>query len=133
MFFLANFTHVTDQQQKDEEERRHGDFCMMVQAETIENAMARFREKMIDFRTSGSFFIGKCSIFISELIEFTQFPQDDAVMLNFKSFVGDPVMPFIACVVPDEQSDACSIHDWRGKVPVTEGRKDSLFLEFNEP
>lgn len=131
MFFLANFTHVTDQQHDSEEERRHGSFSMLVQTDSVEDAMRLFREKVIEFRNSRSFFTGKCALFISELIEFSHFPLDQVLMLNFKSFVGDPVMPFIACVVPDEQSDACTIHEWRNQTPVTDGRKDSIFIEFS--
>lgn len=131
MFFLANFTHVTDQQHSLETERRHGSFSMMVQADSVEDAMWQFREKVIEFRTTRSFFTGKCSVFISELIEFTHFPLNQAVMLNFKSYAGDPVMPYIACVVPDEQGDACTIHEWRNQAPLTEGFKNSLFLEFS--
>lgn len=130
MYFFANFKHFTDQQQKKESNRRHGDFSMLVQADSLEEAMNLFRQKVIDFRSAGSFFSGNCTVYISELIEFTRFTKNETIMLNYQSFVGDPTLPFIACVVPDENSDACTIHHWQGNQPATEGRQDTLFLKF---
>jgi hypothetical protein len=40
-------------------------------------------------------------------------------------------MPFISCVVPTEQSNACNIHEWENGLPVTEGREDNLFIAFD--
>lgn len=103
---------------------------MMVSADTINDALGKFRQKLVTYRKSTTFFEGKCTIYITQLLEFDKFPQQEAVMMNFKSFAGDPVMPFIACVLPTEESNACSIHEWEQGHPVTEGQKDTVFLEF---
>lgn len=130
MYFIGNFQYLTDQQNNDENERRHGGFSMMVQAETSAQALDKFKQRLKEFHASSAFFEGKCAIYISQLLEFDQFPENEAVMLNFKSYAGDPVLPFIACVVPSEQSNACTIHEWQNNHPYTEGHEDSLFMEF---
>ena len=130
MYFIGNFQYLTDQQRENEAERRHGVFSMMVQAPTAEEALERFRRRLIEFRTSATFFEGRCHIFISQLLEFDQVPESEAVMLNLRSYAGDPMLPFIGCIVPTEQSDACTIHEWKQNQPLTEGKEDSLFITF---
>lgn len=130
MYFIANFQHLTDQQAAGESNRRYGAFTMMVEADSTETALGKFRQKLIDFRANSSLFEGRCSIYLSQLIEFDLFPNDEPVLVNFKSFAGDPVLPYISCVVPTEQSNACNIHEWDNNQPYTEGHKDSLFLDF---
>ena len=130
MYFIANFQYLTDQQNDSEAERRHGVFSMMIQAPTSDEALEKFRQRLTSFRQSDTFFEGRCRIYISQLLEFDRVPHGEAVMLNFKSFAGDPVMPFIGCIVPTESSNACTIHEWKQNQPMTEGREDSLFLEF---
>ena len=130
MYFIGNFQHVSHQLAGHESERRHGSFSMMVSADTTHEAMEKFRQKLLAYRKSTTFFEGRSTIFITQLLEFEQFPQDEAIMLNFKSFAGDPVMPHIACSVPTEESNACKIHEWDGGQPLTEGRKDTVFVQF---
>ena len=130
MYFIANFQYLTDQQNENETERRHGVFSMMIQSSSSQEALEKFRERLVSFQQSGTFFEGQCKIFISQLLEFDQMPKEEAVMLNFKSFAGDPVLPFIGCIVPTEMSNACTIHEWKQNQPMTEGREDSLFLTF---
>lgn len=130
MYYIANFQYLTDQQNDNETDRRHGAFSMMVQADSADQALAKFRQRLIAFRDSATFFEGHCAIYISQLLEFDQVPQQEALMLNFKSYVGDPILPFIACVVPTEQSNTCTIHEWQENQPMTEGHEDSLFIEF---
>lgn len=130
MYFIGNFQYLTDQEQKNIQDRRHGAFSMMVQAESSEIALEKFRQRLMAFRNSSAFFEGRCAIYITQLIEFDTFPVEEALMLNFASFVGDPVLPHISCVVPTEQSNSCSIHEWNNNQPFTEGRRDSLFMEF---
>lgn len=130
MYFIGDFQHLSDQQAENEQDRRHGSFSMMVEADSVDSAIEKFRQRLLNFKEATTFFDGQCTIFISQLLEFDQFPQQEAVILNFKSFAGDPLMPFIACAVPSEQSNACNIHEWQNNRPVTEGREDSVFLEF---
>ena len=131
MYFIGNFQHISDQQSDNENDRRHGSFSMMVSADSMHDALDKFRHKLTIYKNSTTFFEGKCTIYITQLLEFDKFPQEDAIMLNFKSFAGDPVMPFIACVVPTEQSNACSIHEWDQGHPVTEGQSDTVFAQFD--
>jgi hypothetical protein len=131
MYFIGNFQYLTDQQKEKEAERRHGLFSMMVQADSVDMALDKFHHRLTDFRRSSSLFEGRCAIYISQLLEFSQLPEKEAVLLNFRSYVGDPVLPFIACVVPTEQSDACTIHEWKRNQPTTEGHEDKLFIEFH--
>ncbi len=131
MYFIGNFQYLTDQRNPSETDRRHGTFTMMVQADSADEALAKYRRQLRQFRDSAAFFEGLCTIYISQLLEFDKIPEEQAIMLNFKSYVGDPILPFIACVVPTEQSNACMIHEWQGNQPVTEGREDSLFLVFD--
>ena len=130
MYFIGNFQHVSDQQATDENDRRHGNFSMMVEAESMNQALDKFRQRLTGFKDTTSFFDGHCTIYITQLLEFDKFPQDEAVIINISSFAGDPIMPFIACVVPTEQSNSCSIHEWDKNQPTTEGQKDSVFLKF---
>ncbi|MFZ1982855.1 MAG: hypothetical protein WAU91_00480 [Desulfatitalea sp.] len=131
MYFIGNFQYLTDQQSGKEKEHRHGLFSMMVQAESADKALDKFRLRLATFRQSSSFFEGHSTIFISQLLEFDQVPEHEAVMLNFRSYAGDPILPFISCVVPTEQSNACTIHEWKSNHPMTEGREDRLFIEFH--
>jgi hypothetical protein len=131
MYFIGNFQHVSQQLAEDENERRHGSFSMMVVADTTNAAMEKFRQKLLAYRKSTTFFEGRSTIFITRVLEFEQFPRDEAIMLNFKSFAGDPLMPFIACSVPTEESNACKIHEWDSGQPLTEGQKDSVFIQFD--
>lgn len=131
MYFIGNFQHVSHQQSESENDRRHGSFSMMVSADHIDDALDKFHHKLIEYRKSTTFFEGKCTIYITQLLEFDKFPDEEAIMLNFKSFAGDPMMPFISCVVPTEQSNSCNIHEWDQGQPVTEGQNDTVFARFD--
>lgn len=131
MYFIANFQHLTDQQETKDSDRRYGAFSMMLEAKSSQIALEKFRQRIIGFRESSTLFEGRCSVFITQLIEFEEFPNQEAVLLNFSSFAGDPILPHIACVVPTEQSNSCSIHEWDNNQPFTEGQRDKLFLNFD--
>jgi hypothetical protein len=131
MYFIGNFQYLSDRQKENEAERRHGLFSMMVQADSADMALDKFRQRLATFRQSSSLFEGRCTIYIGQLLEFNQLPQEDAILLNFRSYVGDPILPYIACVVPTELSNSCTIHEWNQDHPTTEGRADTLFIEFN--
>lgn len=131
MYYIGNFQHLTDQEQERVEDRRHGEFTMMVEAPSAQKALEKFRRQLTVFRTSSTFFTGQCKIYISQMLEFQKVPDQEAVLLNLKSYAGDPMMPFISCVVPTGQSDACSIHDWRHNTPTTEGQPDGLLIQFD--
>jgi len=44
MIYIGNFLHLTNQQNRDEMERRHGEFHLMVAAETVDQALALFKQ-----------------------------------------------------------------------------------------
>ncbi|MCP4745068.1 MAG: hypothetical protein GY874_02850 [Desulfobacteraceae bacterium] len=130
MYFIGNFSYVTDQQKADESDRRHGAFSMIAVAASPEQATTMLRERLVKYKKSSSFFTGQCSIYLSQLLEFDHFPENEAVLINLKSFAGDPIMPNISCVVPNDENDTCTIQQWDNNQPLTEGRQDRLFLEF---
>ena len=131
MIYIGNFFHVTNQQEILETERRHGEFSLIIEADGYEDAVNMFRDRILEYRKSSDFFTGDCRIFFIQLLEFDSFPKASAFMMNFKSIVGDPVLPFIGCSVPTEDSDACRIFDWKNNIPEIDGQNENLFLEFN--
>ena len=132
MKFIGMFSHMTNQEQVSEADRRHGEFILIVDAENAEHAIHMFRDRIVEDRNSKQFFEGVCKIFIVQLVEFDEFPKRAAAMLNYKSVAGDPMMPFISCTVPTDQQDWCSIHDWKENGPHIDGQVENLFIEFKE-
>ncbi|MEE4357697.1 MAG: hypothetical protein V2I97_14625 [Desulfococcaceae bacterium] len=130
MIFIGVFFHLGDRQEKAEEDRRHGDFFLMTAARNQQAAQEMFRKRIQDFRKSGSLFEGECRIYLTKILEFEAIPDSEAVMLNFRSAAGDPVMPFIDCTIPMDESHHCTILEWNENVPEVEGMKGELFLEF---
>lgn len=130
MIYIGNFFHVTHQQEILESERRHGEFSLIIEADDNEAAIEMFRDRIIEYRESSDFFQGECKIFFIQLLEFDSLPRARAMMLNYKSIVGDPVLPFIGCLVPTESSDSCRIFDWKNNEPEIDGQSEKLFLEF---
>ena len=130
MYFIGHFQYVSDQQAPKENDRRHGSFSMMIETDTTDAALEAFRQRLTRFKALTHLFNGRSTIFITQLLEFDKFPDSEAVIVNINSFAGDPILPSIACVVPTEQSNACRIREWDSNHPTTEGRKDSIFLQF---
>jgi hypothetical protein len=130
MYFIGNFVHATNQEETLEEERRHGEFSLIVDSENPYMALLKFRDRIIKYRETRDFFQGDCSIYLIQLFEFDQFPTDEATMLNYKSIAGDPVMPFIRCTLPTDLSDTCRLFNWKNNAPEMDGQKEKLFLQF---
>jgi len=130
--YIGNFLHQTNQEEASEAERRHGEFNLIVQAESREAAVRLFKERIQRQRETSGFFEGDCSIFFVELLEFEKIPVTEAMILNFKSIAGDPLMPFIACSIPSGESDACSIFDWNNNGLEVDGKNNKLFLTFKK-
>ena len=123
---------MTHQEQPDEADRRHGEFCMIAEAEDPDQAIRMFRDRIVAFRNTRQFFEGLCKVFLNQLLEFDEFPKSNAAMLTYKSVAGDPMMPFIHCTVPTDQQDWCSIHEWNENWPQVDGQGETLFIEFKE-
>ena len=132
MIYIGNFLHLTNQEETSDSERRHGEFNLIVQADTRDAAIERFKERIQKQRDISGFFQGDCSIYFVELLEFEKIPEAEAMILNFKSIAGNPLMPFIACSVPTEQTDACRIFDWNNKELEVDGNNKKLFLTFKK-
>ena len=107
-----------------------GEFSLIVETDNFETAIEKFEDRIIELRKSSDFFQGECRIFFVQLLEFESFPKTRAMMLNYKSIVGDPYLPFIGCIVPTEASDSCRIFDWKNDQPEIDGEYERLFLQF---
>jgi len=130
MIFIGKFFYLTNQQEIEEQDRRHGEFDLIIEAEGGETAFLKFKERIAEIRDKGDFFQGQTRIFFIQLLEFDRFPRSQALMLNLKSTAGDPLMPFIGCSIPSDQTDACRIYDWKNNEPEIDGQNEKLFLEF---
>lgn len=130
MLYIGKFLHMTNQQEAEESERRHGEFNLIVQAENDQTAVERFKERIIDSRENSDLFEGDSSIYIVHLLELEEFPSDRARLLYYKSIAGDPVMPYISCSAPDSETDGCRILSWLKNIPEIDGEDASLFIEF---
>ncbi len=130
MIYIGNFLHVTDQQEVLESERRHGEFSLIIESDSHETAIKKFKDRIVELRKSSDFFQGECRVFFTQLLEFDSFPKTQAMMLNYKSIVGDPFLPFIGCSIPTGESDSCRIFYWKNNQPEIDGENERLFLEF---
>ena len=130
MIYVANFLVLTDQENIEEANRRHGEFNLIVEAPDTPTALVSFKECIVEYRHQKDFFQGDCSFFLIQLLEFNRLPADRAMLLTYKSTVGDPILPYISCLVPGKETDGCRIHDWKEKRPQIDGRAENLFLEF---
>ncbi len=130
MYFIGNFVHTTNQEEILEENRRHGEFSLIVNAADPYQAFLKFRDRIVKYRKDSDFFQGDCSIFLIQLFELDTFPVDEAMMLNYKSIAGDPLMPFIRCSLPNDLTDSCRLFDWQNNAPEIDGQTEKLFLKF---
>ncbi|MGD8243095.1 MAG: hypothetical protein PVF55_00170 [Desulfobacterales bacterium] len=132
MIFIGKFYYLTNQQEIEEGDRRHGEFDLIIEAPNGDVAFRKFKARIEELRAKGDFFDGQTSIFFIQLLEFDRFPRSQALMLNLKSTAGDPLMPFIGCSIPSDQSNACRIYDWKNNEPEIDGTNEKLFLEFRD-
>jgi hypothetical protein len=130
MYFIGNFTYATSQEETAEQDRRHGEFTLIVDAENPYLAIFKFKERIVKYREMSDLFQGDCSIYLIQLFELDQFPVDEAMMFNYKSIAGDPLMPFIRCSMPNDLTDTCRLFDWKNNIPEIDGQKEKLFLQF---
>jgi hypothetical protein len=130
MLYIGKFLHMTNQQETEESERRHGEFNLIVQAENDQAAIERFKERIIDSRENSDLFEGDSSIYFVHLLELEEFPSNRARLLYYKSIAGDPSMPYISCSTPDGETDGCRILNWMQNRPEIDGEDANLFMEF---
>ena len=130
MYYIGNFVFNTNQEQTLESDRRHGEFSLIITADDPVAAIWKFRDRIVKYRQESEFFQGDCTVYMIQLFEFDRFPDGEAMMLNFKSVAGDPLMPFIRCSLPSDLSDSCRISDWKNNIPEIDGKEEKLFLRF---
>jgi len=132
MIYIGNFLQLTNLQATTETERRHGEFSLVIEAPNYDAAVEKFKARVAAYRTESDLFEGSCRIFFIQLLEFAKFPEDEAMMMSYKSFAGDPLLPFIGCSVPDGQDNSCKIYNWEESKLEIDGYSGKLFLEFEE-
>jgi hypothetical protein len=130
MYFIGNFIHATNQEETQETERRHGEFSLIIDAQDPYIALRSFRDRIVMYRETSDFFQGDCSVYLIQLFEFDRFPVGQAMMINYKSVVGDPLLPFIRCSLPNDLTDSCRLFDWKNNIPEIDGQTEKLFLQF---
>lgn len=129
MIFIGNFLFMTDLEQVEEQDRRYGEFSMVVEAPDKETAARLFAERLEGYRSLSEFFTGHSKLYLIQLMEFDAFPST-AIMLNYKSIAGDPVMPYIGCSIPTMENDSCRIFLWDQNQPEIDGVPEKPFMEF---
>ena len=130
MIYIGKFLHATDQQRNKEENRRHGEFNLIIEAENGKAAREKFKERIVEFRETSELFEGDCFIYMVHLLELEEFPKDHARMLYYKSIAGDPAMPYISCSAPSGKADGCKILNWMENGPSLDGQDTNLFFHF---
>jgi hypothetical protein len=130
MLYIGKFLHMTNQQETQESERRHGEFNLIVEAENDQAAVERFKERIVDSRENSDLFEGDSSIYFVHLLELEEFPSNRARLLYYKSIAGDPIMPYISCSTPNGKTDGCRILNWMQNHPEIDGEDANLFIEF---
>lgn len=132
MIYIGKFLFTTNQQAEDESQRRHGEFNLLVSAPDKNAAVASFKRRIDDARSSTEFFEGESMIYLIHILEMEEAPTDRAKMFNFQSVAGDPVMPFISCQAPSGDGDGCRILDWQRNRPGVDGQAAPPFMQFGK-
>ena len=58
MVYIGNFHYLTNQQEKAEEDRRHGEFNLLIEAKEKKTAIQMFKNRIYELRESSDFFEG---------------------------------------------------------------------------
>lgn len=132
MIYIGSFLQLTNLQASEEAERRHGEFSLVVEAAGYEAAVEKFKEKIAVLREESDLFEGRCKIFFIQLLEFANVPEDEALMMSYKSYAGDPLLPFIGCSLPSGGEHSCRIYNWEDSKLEVDGYSGKLFVEFEK-
>jgi len=131
MIYIGKFLHTTNQQEKNETRRRHGEFNLLVSAEDKKAAVEKFRDRIAEAQKSTDLFEGDSQIYLVHILEMKRLPKDRAQLFNFQSVVGDPDMPTISCQAPSADNDGCRIVDWQKNRPGVDGQAAIPFMSFS--
>ncbi len=130
MVYIGNFHYITNQQEKSEVDRRHGEFNLLIKAKEKKTAIQMFKNRIYELKESSGFFEGDATIFFNQLLEFDEFPSEKAMIFYYKSVAGDPLMPFISCATPSSETDDCRIFQWEDE-KIGDGKQlRNIFIEF---
>jgi hypothetical protein len=132
MIYIGKFLYTNNQQRAEETDRRHGEFNLLIAAEDKPQAIHKFNERISAARETSDFFEGQCKVYLLSLIELDRLPEEQAILFNYTSVAGDPIMPFITCSAPDGEIDGCRILDWEDNIPEIDGGSANLYVEFAE-
>jgi len=130
MIYIGKFLHTTSQQAQKEFDRRHGEFNLIVAAEDKKDAIVKFKARITEMQASTDFFEGDSKVYIEHVLEMKAIPKAKAVLFNFQSMVGDPVIPSISCQSPSGDTDGCKILDWQKNRPGFDGNAVIPFMSF---
>ena len=130
MIYIGKFLYTNNQQLTEESDRRNGEFNLIVEAVDKQQAVEKFNERISRARETSELFEGRCLVYLLSLIELDRLPSDQAILFNYTSVAGDPVMPFISCSAPDSDVDGCRILDWEDNIPEIDGDNAHLYIEF---
>ena len=130
MIYIGKFLYTNNQQLNEETDRRNGEFNLIIEADDKKQAVEKFNERISKARETSQLFEGRCLVYLLSLIELDRLPSDQAILFNYTSVAGDPVMPFISCSAPDSDVDGCRILDWENNIPELDGDNAHLYMEF---
>ena len=131
MIYIGKFLHTTNQQEKKEDKRRHGEFNLVVVAPNKEGAIDKFKKRISDARGTTDLFQGDTYVYLLHILEMENIPADRARMFDYQSVAGDPVMPVISCQAPVGETDGCRILDWQQNRPGVDGQAAVPFMKFS--
>lgn len=132
MIYVGKFLHTTNQQEKTESKRRHGEFNLLVSADDKKAAVEKFKTRIAEAHKSTDLFEGHSQIYLVHILELKRIPKDRAQLFNFQSVVGDPDMPTISCQAPSADTDGCRIVDWQRNRPGVDGQAAIPFMTFKK-
>jgi hypothetical protein len=132
MIYIGKFLHTTNQHEKTESKRRHGEFNVLISAEDKKTAVEKFKARIAEAHESTDLFEGDSQIYLVHILEMKSIPKDRAQLFNFQSIVGDPGMPTISCQAPTADTDGCRIVDWQKNRPGVDGQAAIPFMTFKK-
>lgn len=131
MIYIGKFLHTTNQQEKSESDRRHGEFNLVVSAPDKQAAIDKFKQRIGEARSSTGLLEGMATIYLLHILEMEDVPERRARMFDYQSVAGDPTMPVISCQAPVGENDGCRILDWQNNRPGVDGQTAQPFMQFS--
>ena len=132
MIYIGKFLYTNNQQLSGEADRRNGEFNLIIEAEDKQRALEKFNERISWARESSELLEGRCFVYLLSLLELDRLPKNQAIMFNYTSVAGDPVMPFISCSAPNGDIDGCRILNWQNNMPEIDGGNADVYMAFTE-